>query len=300
MENKKTYCGYIALIGRPNVGKSTLLNRVLQQKISITSRKPQTTRNRILGIRTLDNYQAIYVDTPGIHQGKGSKKKLNRVMNKTATTVIRDVDVITFVVEALRFSDEDEYILEKIKQTSAPCILVINKIDKVADPSHLLPWIAEISTKYKFIEIIPLSAKKGTQVELLHAKLQEFLPQGPHLFDEDQLTDRSLKFLCAELIREKIFRFSGQEVPYSATVEIEKYTEEEKLIRISALIIIEKESHKRMIIGKQGSKLKEIATNARLDMEFLLNKPVFLQCWCKVKVNWSESDRMLKELGFEN
>ena len=293
-----TSCGYIALIGRPNVGKSTLLNRVLQQKLSITSSKPQTTRHRILGIRTFEQSQAIYVDTPGIHQG--SKKMMNKMMNKAATSVIRDVDVVVLVVEALRWQDEDDYILDMIKNSSMPCVLVVNKIDKLDDKMQLLPWLAEVSLRHTFHEIIPLSAKTGVQVETLHDKLQVFLPEGPHLFDDDQITDRSVKFLCAELLREKIFRLSGQELPYSTTVAIESFKEEDKLIRIHALIIVDKESHKRMIIGNKGSKLKEIATSARLDMESMLDKPVFLQCWCKVKTGWSNSDRMLKELGFDH
>ena len=293
-----TSCGYIALIGRPNVGKSTLLNRVIQQKLSITSSKPQTTRHRILGIRTDDTAQSIYVDTPGIHQH--NKKMINKVMNKTAKSVINDVDVIVFLVEALRWQEEDDYILEIIKNSTIPCILVINKIDKIDDKMQLLPWLAQISQRHDFKEIIPLSAKTGNQVEILHDKLKIFLPEGPHLFDDDQITDRSTKFLCAELLREKIFRLSGQELPYSTTVHIESYKEEDKLIRIHALIVVDKDSHKRMIIGNKGSKLKIIASNARIDMETLLNKPVFLQCWCKVRTGWANNVKALKELGLDN
>ncbi len=291
-------CGYIALIGRPNVGKSTLLNRILHQKLSITSSKPQTTRHRILGICTEGDAQFVYVDTPGIHQG--SKKVMNRMMNKTALSVLNDVDVVAFVVDGTHWQDEDEYILSLIKTTTVPCFLVVNKVDKLADKMQLLPWMDAISQRHAFTAIIPLSAKTGSGVETLHHTLQTHLPEGPHLFDEDQLTDRSTRFLCAELLREKVFRLCGQELPYAATVDIEAFKEEDKIIRICALILVEKESHKRMLIGNKGSKLKEMATAARMDMERLLQKPVFLQCWCKVKTGWSNSDRVLKQLGFDH
>lgn len=293
-----SYCGYIALVGRPNVGKSTLLNCILEQKISITSRKPQTTRHRILGIRTEGDYQFVYVDTPGIHQSQ-SKKAMNRLMNKTAISVLRDVDVAAFLVEGTHWEEEDEYVLSLIKQAKVPCILVINKVDKVSDKAQLLPWIDNISQKHEFASIIPISAKTGLQVDELQSKLQEYLPEGPHLFPDDQLTDRPVKFLCAELLREKIFRFCGQELPYSVTVDIESFKEEDNLIRIHALILVEKENHKRMIIGDKGKKLKEMATDARKDMERLLEKKVFLQCWCKVKSGWADNERILKQLGYD-
>lgn len=292
-----SYCGYIALVGRPNVGKSTLLNCILEQKLSITSRKPQTTRHSILGIRTEEEYQYVYVDTPGIHQN--NKKAINRVMNKTAITVLRDVDVIVFVVDGTNWKEEDEYVLALIKRTKVPCILVINKVDKIAEKEKLLPWIQEISQRHEFVAIIPLSAKTGQQVDELQNKLKPFLPEGPHLFPEDQITDRPIKFLCAELLREKVFRFCGQELPYSVTVEIESYKDEGNLIRIHALILVEKANHKRMVIGDKGQKLKEMATSARVDMENLLGKKVFLQCWCKVKSGWADDERMLKQLGYD-
>lgn len=292
-----SYCGYIAFVGRPNVGKSTLLNFVIQQKISITSKKPQTTRHSILGIHTEGDYQFIYVDTPGIHQG--SKKAMNRLMNKTAISVLRDVDVIAFLVDGTHWQAEDEYILSLIKQVKIPCILVVNKVDKISDKAQLLPWMEQVSQKYDFASIIPISAKTGAQVDKLQEKLQTYLPEGPHLFPEDQLTDRPTNFLCAELLREKIFRFCGQELPYSVTVIIESFKDEGKLVRIHALILVDKENHKRMIIGDKGQKLKEMATSARMDMEQLLGKKVFLQCWCKVKSGWSDDDRMLKQLGYD-
>lgn len=292
-----SYCGYIALVGRPNVGKSTLLNQILKQKLSITSRKPQTTRHSIIGIETQDPYQFIYVDTPGIHQDQ--KKAINRLMNKTAVTVLRDVDVIVFLVEANRWKEDDEYILRSIQHAEIPCILAINKIDKVPDKAQLLPWLETLSKKYAFSSLIPLSAKTGEQVPILEEKIKTFLPEGPYLFDNDQVTDRSVKFLCAELLREKIFRLCGQEIPYSATVEIESFQEEESLIRIHALIVVDRFNHKRIIIGDNGLKLKEMATTARLDMEKLLGKKVFLKCWCKVKSGWADNDRLLKQLGYD-
>lgn len=293
-----SYCGYIALVGRPNVGKSTLLNCILEQKISITSKKPQTTRHSILGIRTEGEHQFVYVDTPGIHQS-GSKKAMNRLMNKTALSVLRDVDVAAFVVDGTHWEDEDEYVLGLIKQANVPCILVVNKVDKIDDKAQLLPWIEHMSQKHEFAAIIPISAKTGIQVDELRAKLVNYLPEGPHLFPDDQLTDRPTKFLCSELLREKIFRFCGQELPYSVTVDIESFKDEGNLVRIHALILVEKDNHKRMIIGDKGQKLKEMATSARLDMEKLLGKKVFLQCWCKVKSGWADDERMLKQLGYD-
>lgn len=292
-----SYCGYIALVGRPNVGKSTLLNRILQQKLSITSRKPQTTRHSILGIVTEGDYQFVYVDTPGIHQG--SKKAINRLMNKTALSALRDVDVVVMVVDGMHWQEEDDYVLRLIQQAGVPSILAINKIDKLADKSQLLPWLEQLSLRHAFITMIPLSAKTGVQVDELKRQLQPLLPEGPHLFDDAQFTNRPVRFLCAELLREKIFRFCGQELPYAATVEIESFKEEDNLIRIHALIWVEKANHKPMIIGDKGQKLKEMATEARIDMEKLLGKKVFLQCWCKVKSGWADNERLLKQLGYD-
>lgn len=293
-----SHCGYIALVGRPNVGKSTLLNRVLEQKISITSRKPQTTRHSILGIKSNEDYQLIYVDTPGIHQGQ--KKSINRMMNKTAVNVLRDVDVIVFLVDGCYWKEEDEYVLDLIRRAKIPCILAVNKVDKVVDKDKLLPSIQALSEKYPFEEIIPISAKTGIGVDALEKKIKTYIPEGPHLFDDEQLTNRPVKFLCAELVREKIFRLCGQELPYSTTVDIESYKDEGALIRIHALILVDKENHKRMIIGDKGAKLKSIASSARIEMEQLLGKKVFLQCWCKVKSGWLDDERLLKHLGYDS
>jgi GTP-binding protein Era len=293
-----TYCGYIAIVGRPNVGKSTLLNRILQQKLSITSRKPQTTRHSIIGIHTEGDYQYVYVDTPGIHTG--AKKTMNRLMNKTAVTVLRDVDAIAFLVDGTMWTDEDEYVLSLIKNTKVPCFLVVNKVDKIADKSTLLPILKKMNELHGFKAMIPLSARTGQQVEVLEQELKEIMPEGPHLYGEDQVTDRPTRFLCAELVREKIFRLCGQELPYSTTVEIESCKEEDGMLRIHALIWVDKENHKRMIIGDKGTKLKDISTAARVDMEKLLERKVFLRCWCKVKSGWSDDERILKQMGYDH
>lgn len=292
-----TYCGYIALLGRPNVGKSTLLNHILQQKISITSRKPQTTRHKILGIHTEDDHQFVFVDTPGIHQKE--VKALNKVMNKTSNAVLRDVDVAVFVVDVTRWTSDDEMVLELIKASKTPCILVANKIDRIKDKTILLPWLQEMEKRHDFIALIPASAKKGIALDNLLQTIKKRLPESPHYFPKDQVTDKSLRFICSELLREKVFRLCGDELPYSTTVEIESFQDEEKIVRIHALILVEKESHKRMIIGEKGQKLKEMGQAARIDMEKLLDKKVFLKCWCKVKSGWADDARQLQQLGYE-
>jgi len=287
----------VALIGPNGSGKSTLLNRILDHKLSITSRKPQTTRHRIIGVRTDGNHQFVYVDTPGIHLG--SKKAMNQMMNKTAIRTLSEVDVIALVTEGTHWQDEDDYVLELIKKTEVPCVLVINKVDHIADKQQLLPWIQQIAKRHDFADIIPISAKTGLQVSVLHTLLQRYLPSSPHLFPADQLTDRSTRFLCAELLREKIFRGCGQELPYATTVEIESYEDRPNIVRICALVWVDKESHKRMIIGEKGAKLKMLATHARMDMETLIGKKVFLECWCKVKPGWADNDRVLQSLGYD-
>lgn len=301
-----TRCGYVAIIGRPNVGKSTLLNRLLSQKVSITSRKPQTTRHRILGIHTLNNdsidntapCQLIYVDTPGIHDG--GKMALHRYMNKTAFQVIWDVDVVVFVVEALRWTPADQTVLEQLIELKVPVILAVNKVDLVKDKKELLPYLEKITTYRPFDCIIPISGKHGTQVEALEEKLRTMMPESPFFYSADQVTDKSSAFMASEFIREKIFRLCGEELPYGVTVEIEKFKEEEKLIHIAGLILVDKESHKRMIIGKKGAKLKDIGMQARQDMEKNLGKKVFLQLWVKVKTGWADDERGLRSLGYDS
>jgi len=288
--------GYIAIVGRPNVGKSTLLNRILQQKISITSSKPQTTRHRVLGIKTSVEAQAIYVDTPGLH--KAEKKAMNRIMNRTAVKTLNEVDVVLMVVDSIIWIEEDELVYLRTKQANASVILVINKIDKIKDKERLLPILQQKSDLNFFKQIVPVSAKSGKQVEQLEREILKFLPEGIAYYPEDQITDRSSRFLVAEIVREKLMRQMGQEIPYSTTVEIEQFEEEEKLNRIAAIIWVERDSQKNMVIGKQGLRLKEIGKQARVDIEKLLHTKVYLQLWVKVKEGWSDNERSLQSLGY--
>lgn len=297
---ESTFCGYVAIVGRPNVGKSTILNRILKQKISITCRKPQTTRHQILGVKTTDNHQIIYVDTPGLHQKEG--KALNRYMNKAAFQSIIDVDVVVFVVEALKWTELESWILERISQeVKVPVILVINKVDMIKEKEALLPYVSELSQKYPFDQIIPLSAKSGRSMNRLEEAVLNYIPEGPFHFSEDQITDKPVRFLVAEIIREKLMRTLGQEVPYQLTVEIEhfKHDQHRNLTDISASIIVERKSQKVMIIGKSGQKLKKIGTQARQDIEHLLGNQVYLQLWVKVKEGWSDSDAALNNFGYK-
>lgn len=289
--------GYIAIVGRPNVGKSTLLNHILGKKISITSPKPQTTRNQILGIKTLDDDQAVFIDTPGIH--KTEKNAMNRYMNRLASSVIADADVVVFVVEAMHWYEEDEIVVTKLKEARSPVVLAINKVDLVKDKRELLPFIEKLQTKHDFAHIIPLSANDPESVLSLEKTLMEMLPKGPHLFPDDQLTDRNDKFQVAELIREKLIQATEQEVPYSTMVEIEELKDNGKIFEINAIIWVERIGQKAIVIGKGGERLKEIGTLARKDIEVLLGKKVFLRLWVKVKDNWTDNERALKNLGYE-
>lgn len=294
-----TYCGYIALVGRPNVGKSTLLNQLMACKMSITSRKPQTTRHRVLGILTEEVYQYVFVDTPGLHGH--DKQMLNKMMNKAAREAIADVDVILWLVDVTRWTEDDDLVLKAIQaHPKVPCILVVNKVDKIKDKDELLPKLQAWQDLYAFHAMIPLSAKTGAQVKHLLEVIQPMMPESPHFFYADQQTDRDIKFQLSEILREKVFRYSGDELPYSTTVEIEAIKEEEKMWRIHALIWVDKESHKRMLIGSKGEKMKLMATEARKDMERRLGKKVFLQCYCKVKSGWAEDVRFLKEMGLDD
>ncbi len=292
----ETRCGYIAIVGRPNVGKSTLLNHVLGQKISITSRKPQTTRHRVLGIKTSESVQAIFVDTPGMHRGQ--KRAINRYMNREASTTLRDVDVVLFVIEAGRWSEEDEWVLEQIKQLTCAAILVINKVDKLEDKSQLLPFIAERTAEYHYADVLPVSALRSDNLQALENTLADYLPEAQHLFDEDQITDRSMRFLAAETVREKITRQLGDELPYSMTVEIEEYKLEGKITHISAAIYVERDGQKKILIGAGGSRLKSIGQEARKDIERLIDGKVMLNLWVKVKSGWSDDERALRSLGY--
>ena len=290
--------GYVAIVGRPNVGKSTLLNRILGQKLSITSRKPQTTRHQILGIKTEDDQQVIYVDTPGIH--KLQDKAINRYMNKAATTAVKDVDLILMLIDRMRWTDEDEMVLNTIKGQRAPVVLVVNKVDFVKEKDELLPWLEEVSKKHNFEQIIPLSAKTGHNVDRLEHLIESYLPESQHFFPEDQITDRSSRFLVAELVREKIMRQLGDELPYAMTVEIEEFVHNGTLIDISALILVERATQKAIVIGDGGSRIKQIGQDARKDMEVMFDCKVMLKLWVKVKAGWSDDERALRSLGYDD
>ena len=290
--------GYVAIVGRPNVGKSTLLNHILGQKLSITSRKPQTTRHQILGIKTEDDLQVVYVDTPGIH--KIQDKAINRYMNKAATTAVKDVDLILMVIDRMRWTDEDEMVLKTIQSQRAPVVLVVNKIDFVKDKGELLPWLEQVSKKHNFDQIVPISAKTGNNVERLESLIESYIPESQHFFPEDQITDRSSRFLAAELVREKIMRQLGDELPYAMTVEIEEFVHSGTLIDISALILVERDSQKSIVIGDGGSRIKQIGQDARKDMEIMFDCKVMLKLWVKVKAGWSDDERALRSLGYDD
>ncbi len=292
-----TRSGYIAIVGRPNVGKSTLLNRILGQKLSITSRRPQTTRHQILGIKTEDNIQAIYVDTPGLHLEQ--KKAINRYMNRAAQSALVDVDLVIFVVDALRWTEEDEAVLERLKKLSCPVVVAVNKVDRLADKGLLLPYLQELAEKMDFAEVVPMSAKAGHNVETLEQIVGRFLPEGVHYFPEDQITDRSQRFLAAELVREKVMRQCGDELPYAVTVEIESFKQQGRTLHIHALILVERDGQKKIVIGDQGSRIKEIGRAARIDMENMFERKVMLHLWVKVKSGWSDDERALQSLGYQ-
>lgn len=296
MANNSRYCGYVAIIGKPNVGKSTLLNKIIARKISITADKPQTTRHQIAGIKTLANAQIIYVDTPGIHAKQ--KFQLNHYMNKVALKTMNTVDVILFMVSGLVWDAEDTYILEFLKKAKCPVILLVNKVDKIVGKDKLLPYLDELNKKMDFAKIVPLSATKGTNVDVLEKAIVNFLPEGKFLFSEKQTTDRDDKFLAAEIIREKLVRWLGQELPYATTVVIESFANTNHTLRISATIIVERTGQKVIIIGKQGTMLKKIGTLARKDMESLFHRKIFLTLWVKVNDSWSNDQMMLERLGY--
>ncbi|QLB13587.1 GTP-binding protein Era [Bisgaardia hudsonensis] len=292
-----TYCGFIAIVGRPNVGKSTLLNKILGQKISITSRKAQTTRHRIMGIHTEGQYQAIYVDTPGLHIEE--KRAINRLMNRAASSAIGDVDLIIFVVDGTHWNADDEMVLNKLRQTKSPVVLAINKIDNVKDKDELLPFITELTQKFEFKDIVPISAQRGKNLQNLLKIVRTSLKKGVHHFPEDYVTDRSQRFMASEIIREKLMRFTGEELPYSVTVEIEQFKVNERgTYEINGLILVERDGQKKMVIGSKGQKIKVIGTEARLDMERLFDNKVHLELWVKVKSGWADDERALRSLGY--
>jgi GTP-binding protein Era len=294
-ENSETRCGFIAIVGRPNVGKSTLLNHLLEQKISITSRKPQTTRHRITGIKTEGDVQFVYVDTPGLH--KDQKRALNRAMNATVAEVLKDVDVVLFVVERLVFNDEDEMVLQAMEKLKIPVLLLINKCDQIENRERLLPHIQKIAAKRNFAEVIPIAVLTGHNLDTVQSCVAKYLPKGPFMFPEDQITDRSSKFLAAELIREKITRQLGDELPYDVNVEIEKFVIEGPVIHIHGLILVDKPGQKQIIIGHEGDRLKTIGKAARLDMEIAFDSKVMLHLWVKVKTGWADDERAFQSLS---
>jgi len=293
-----TYSGMVAIVGRPNVGKSTILNRLLGQKVSITSRKPQTTRHRIMGIDTVDKRQAVYVDTPGLHTVE--KRAINRLMNRAATSSLNDVFLVLFVVEGTRWTEDDELVLNKIKQSNLPSWLIVNKTDKVSDRSELLDTMQTLSEKHEFEKILPVSAKQGKQIDELRELVLSSLPESDFYFPEDYITDRSSRFMAAEIIREKLMRFTGDELPYSITVEIEQFKlTASGVYHIHGLILVERETQKRMVIGKGGTHIKTMGAEARKDMEALFDNKVFLELWVKVKSGWADDERALRSLGYD-
>jgi GTP-binding protein Era len=294
--NDISRCGYVAIVGRPNVGKSTLLNHILGQKLAITSRKPQTTRHNMLGIKTEGATQAIYVDTPGLH--KNNEKALNRYMNRSASSALRDVDVVVFVVDRTRWTDEDELVLEKVRTVKCPLIVAVNKADKLTDKAELLPHLQWLAEQLPNAELVPISALHSQNLDTLENLINSRLPENDHFFPEDQITDRSSRFLAAELVREKIMRQLGAEVPYQITVEIEEFKREGRLLHIHALILVEREGQKKIIIGDKGERLKRIGQDARRDMETLFDSKVMLHLWVKVKGGWSDDERALRSLGY--
>ena len=289
-------CGYVAIVGRPNVGKSTLLNRILNMKLSITSRKPQTTRHQILGVKTVANIQTIYVDTPGIHQRRGTA--INKYMNRAATSVLNDVDVILFVVQVKSWTEEDQAIIEKLKTVDCPVLLVVNKMDKLPSKDELLPLMSKLSSYYNFAEVIPVSAVNGMNVDVLEQKVTALLPENTHIYPDDQVTDRSMRFLSSEIIREKLIRELGQELPYTSTVDIDKYVEDPDMVRIHATIYVESAGQKAIIIGKKGARLKSIGTAARQDISKMIDSKVYINLWVKVREGWSNDERSLRGLGY--
>lgn len=292
-------CGYVAVLGRPNVGKSTLMNHILGQKVSITSRKPQTTRHRVMGIYTDEDAQILFVDTPGIHRKEA--RTINRYMNRAASSSIEDVDVAIFVVDGTMWTDDDELVLEKLSQAKCKTVLFVNKIDKLQSKEELLPHLQELGAKFNFDVVFPGSALKGDNLEPLVKQLKAWLPKGDLFYPEEYVTDRSSRFMAAELIREKLMRSLGDEIPYSATVEIEQFKVNEKgILHINGLILVERDSQKAIIIGKQGARLKQIGRDARIDMEEQFDSKVFLELWVKVKDGWADDERALRSLGYDD
>ncbi|WP_316364323.1 GTPase Era [Candidatus Thiodiazotropha sp. CDECU1] len=296
MSKSKNHCGYAAIVGRPNVGKSTLLNRLLGIRLAITSHKAQTTRHTILGINTLPAGQVIYVDTPGIHAR--SDNAMNRYLNRTAKTALVDVDLLIFVVEALSWTSEDEKVLALIKQIETPTIIAVNKVDRIKQKERLLPYLSDMAERHSFVDIVPVSAKNGRNLDTLQELVLRALPEADNFYPEDQLTDRPEKFFAAEMIREQITRRYAKELPYVVSVEIERFEELSGLYRINAVIWVEKSGQKGILIGKDGQALKEVAVQARKAMQQFFACKVHLELWVKVKKSWSSDEAALVRLGY--
>jgi GTP-binding protein Era len=290
-------CGYVALVGRPNVGKSTLLNHLVGRKLSITSRKPQTTRHILLGVETSGSAQAIYVDTPGIHEGGG--RAVNRYMVRTAKSALMDVDIVVLVVERMRFGEDDQRVVDMVKAARGRKLCVINKIDQMESREQLLPAIARIAALDVFEAIIPVSALRGTGLDQLKHEVVARLPEGPHLFPADQVTDRSERFIASEIVREKLMRRLGDELPHRITVAVDRYVVKERIVEIDATIYVEREGQKAIIIGRNGALLKSVGQDARADIEALIERKVMLRTWVKVKAGWTNNESGLKRLGFD-
>lgn len=295
----ETRCGVVAIVGRPNVGKSTLMNHLIGQKVSITSRKPQTTRHRIHGILSRDDYQIVFADTPGIHAGQ--ERALNRAMNEAALSALNDVDVICFMVDGLKWTEGDEHVLKLLERAGdTPVVLLVNKVDSLENKQVLLPHLQTLAERFSFAEMIPVSALRGHNLDALEKALADRLPEGAFWFEEDQLTDRSLRFMAAEIIREKVVRQLGQEVPHQITVEIDLWEDGPKVTDIAASILVERRGQKKILIGDQGARIKQIGTQAREDIERLIERKVMLNLWVKIKAGWSDDERALRSLGYDH
>lgn len=294
-----TRCGVVAIVGRPNVGKSTLMNHLIGQKVSITSRKPQTTRHRIHGILSRDGYQIVFADTPGIHGGH--QRALNRAMNDAALSALNDVDVICFMVDSTKWTEGDEHVLSLLERAGdTPVLLLVNKVDQVDDKSVLLPHLEKLAARREFAELIPVSALGGHNLDVLEKAIADRLPEGDFWFEEDQLTDRSLRFMAAEIVREKVVRQLGQELPHQMAVEIELWKDGPKVTEIAATILVERRGQKKILIGDGGERIKKIGTQAREDIERLIERRVMLNLWVKIKAGWSDDDRALRSLGYDD
>ena len=291
-------CGFVAVVGRPNVGKSTLINSMMGRKVTIVTAKPQTTRHRILAVRTGENEQVIFVDTPGLHRNAG--RAMNRLMNRTAVSALADADLVLFVVEATRWTEEDEDVLDRIKAATIPCIALLNKIDAVHPKQRLLAAIDEMSRRHDFVEIIPVSARKRDNLDVLEASIRPRLPQSPPLFPAEMQTDRSPQFHAAEVIREKLTIHLREELPYGLTVQIEQYSEDRDRLTIHAIVWVERDSQKGIVVGKGGQMLKKVGQEARLALAKQLHRSVHLELWVKVKDNWADSEKDLLNLGYES